>query len=96
MSLTISSAPASVFVTPSFCEISPRSMVSLLTKSISFHCGMCCSLLSSWLVRSSEELRMPLRHRKAGMTLVPSGVSKKVDGSRKEQLSVLSLYFIRS
>ena len=33
-------------------------------------------------------LRIPFRQRKAGITLVPSGVSKKVEGSQKEHPAV--------
>ena len=63
-------------------------MDSLLTKSISVHCFKCCSRVSSCPVKSKVELRIPLRHRKAGITLVPSGVSKVVDGSLNVQPEV--------
>ena len=96
ISLTTSSAALFMLTTPSLSLTSPMSIVSLLTKSMSFHSGRCCNLLSSCEVRSNDSALIPLRHRKAGITLVPSGVSKKVDGSLKLAPAVPSLSFMRA
>ena len=94
--LTISLAALSTSTTPSASATSPQSTVSLRTKSMSFHCGRCCSLGSCvTFVRSRLDERMPLRQRKAGMTRVPSGVSKKVLGSRSVSPALSTIWSMK-
>ena len=96
MMRTISCAALSMSVTLSASASAPTSMSSLLMNSICFQWGRCCSLLSSWEVRSRALALMPLSARKAGMARVPSGVSWNVLGSLSEALLVFFLSFLSS
>jgi len=78
MSLMTSLAADSMLVTPSFMATSPKSTVNLLTKSIFVQWSSALRRVSSSV---SCPFRIPFIAKNAGITLVPSGVSKNVERS---------------